>query len=56
MGFFCPMLFWVPYMFLNMEQRVAEMGILDFFLGTIGYMCSTNKASDLNFVLNEASF
>ena len=38
MGFFCPMLFWVPYMFLNMEQRVAKMGILDFLLGTIGYM------------------
>ena len=39
MGFFCPMLFWVPYMFLNMEQRVAKMGIFDFLLGTIGYMC-----------------
>ena len=41
MGFFCPMLFWVPYMFLDMEQRVAKMGIFDFLLGTIGYMCAT---------------
>ena len=40
MGFFCPMLFWVPYMFLNMEQRFAKMGIFDFLLGTIGHMYS----------------
>ena len=39
MGFFCPKLFLVAYMFLNMEQRVAKMGIFDFLLGTIGYMC-----------------
>ena len=46
MGFFCPMLFWVPYMFLNMEQRVAKMGIFDFLLGTIGHMCNIYIASD----------
>ena len=47
MGFFCPKLFLVAYMFLNMEQRVAKMGIFDFLLGTIGYMCnlSTRVAS-----------
>ena len=38
MGFFCPKLFLVAYMFLNMEQRVPKMGIFDFLLGTIGYM------------------
>ena len=40
MGFFCPKLFLVVYMFLNMEQRVPKMGIFDFLLGTIGYMCA----------------
>ena len=39
MGFFCPKLFLVAYMFLNMDQKVAKMGIFDFLLGTIGYMC-----------------
>ena len=43
MGFFCPKLFLVAYMFLNMEQRVAKMGIFDFLLGTIGYMWVVNE-------------
>ena len=52
MGSFCPMLFWVPYMFLNIEQRVGKMGIFDFLLGIIGHMTyqeSDQEAIDASF-------
>ena len=53
MGFFCPKLFLVAYMFLNMEQRVPKMGIFDFLLGAIGYRLNFQyglKASKLDFL------
>ena len=54
MGFFCPKWFLVAYMFLNMEQRVPKMGIFDFLLGTIGYMCADKAKRIMMMVLSGA--